>query len=203
VLILGCAGPAPVVGYPWVEDGSLGLASEVLTLSVLADRVSVDVLFMFEHRADRRDRVMCFPVAGPGGPASSFRAVLPGAGVEAEPLESSGGPACSLPAGEPVETFRILVPGEALWLHGGRLRVAYEQEAACGFSYVLSSGAYWKGPIGSLDVIVADEGHRVESALVEGEPAHAAAGTTRSWSFAQLEPRGGVELGLACTEGSP
>jgi len=198
LLVLACGGFAPRLGHPWVEDLSLELAREVLTLEVLDGRVVVDARFSFEAHGGTRDRVMFFPMAPPGGEAMGFRALL--SGLDTGPLPLSVRPASpgALLAGQTSQSFDIMVPGEALELHGGELVVRYEQPASCGFGYILRSGAYWRGPIGSLSVLVVDEASRVESASVEGDPPHQREGKTASWSWRGIEPRSGVALVLTC-----
>ncbi len=195
---LACGGLLPRPGHPWLEDRSLELAREVLTLEVLGDRVAVDARFWFRAHGRTRDRVMFFPVPPPGGEVAGFRALL--AGPDGGPLALPVGPSSpgALPAGRSVQSFDIMVPGEDLERHQGQLVVHYEQQVSCGFGYTLRSGSYWRGPIGSLAVLLVDEASRVLSATVEGEPPHEREGGTSSWSWEGLEPRSGVELLLAC-----
>ncbi len=196
--LVACGGLLPRAGHPWIEDPSLELAREVLTLEVLDTHVAVDAHFSFRAHGGVRDRVMFFPVPPPGGEVAGFRALL--AGPVLGPLVLPVGPSSpgALPAGRTVQSFDIMVPGADLDLHGGQLVVSYEQQASCGFGYILRSGAYWRGPIGSLAVQLLDGASRVVSATVEGEEAHARQGATSSWSFEGLEPRSGVELLLRC-----
>jgi hypothetical protein len=197
-VLAGCGGLVPRAGHPWIEDLSLTLEREVLVLEVLEERVSVDARFRFEVHGKARDRVMFFPVAPPGGRAAGFEALL--GGPDDEPLALPVRPALpgALPAGQALQTFDILVPGEALERHGGQLVVRYEQEATCGFAYILGSGAYWRGPIGELVVRLVDRGSRVASASVEGQAPHLWKDGTATWSWKGLEPRSGVVLVLSC-----
>jgi hypothetical protein len=198
MLVTACGGLALRPGHPWIEDLSLTLAREVLVLEVLDDRVAVDARFSFEAHGETMDRVMFFPVALPGGEVAGFGALLSGPGAEPLPLPVRPGLPGALPAGQTSQSFDIMVPGEALELHGGELVVRYEQQASCGFGYILRSGAYWRGPIGSLTVLVRDEASRVTSASVEEEPPHRREGGTAAWSWEGLEPRSGVTLLLEC-----
>jgi hypothetical protein len=198
LLAAACGGLAPRPGHPWLEDLSLALVREVLVMEVLDERVSVEARFRFEVHGKARDRVMFFPVAPPGGPATGFSALL--GGPDETPLALPVRPALpgALPAGRALQTFDILVPGGDLERHGGKLVVRYEQEATCGFSYILASGAYWRGPIGELVVRLVDGGSRVDSATVEGQPPHLWRDGTATWSWKGIEPRSGVVLVLSC-----
>jgi len=198
LLATACGGLAPRPGHPWVEDLSLALVREALVLEVLEHRVAVEARFSFEAHGSARDRVMFFPVAPHGGQTTGFSALLSGPGVTPLELPVRPGTAGALPAGRVGRTFDIVVPGDALERHAGELVVRYEQEASCSFGYILRSGAYWRGPIGTLTVHVVDEASRVLSATVEAEPPHAVQGGTLRWSWEGLEPRSGVELVLAC-----
>jgi hypothetical protein len=193
VLVLAsCAGLVPAAGYPWIEDPWLALDREVLRIGVEEDRVLVDALFAFDGGGRASDRVMSFPVPGPGSRVVEFEASLAGPGLVPLVLETGPSSPGLLPAGRARQSFDILVPGEELERHAGRLLVRYVQGVECGFSYVLSTGACWRGPVGSLEVIVVDGGHRVREAGVLGEPPHAVDGAGMTWS---------VEIALSCGPG--
>jgi hypothetical protein len=61
---------------------------------------------------------------------------------------------------------------------------------------VLRTGAYWRGPIGELVVVIRDERGRVATAHVEAQPAHRKSGAELRWHFHALEPRHAVHVGL-------
>jgi hypothetical protein len=190
--------------YPYLEDRDLALADETLTLTVHDDSVEVDALFHFVEKgssprspqtaASSRDVLMSFPIPPPRGAATEFTATLEGAiGIERLPI--SRGTPNGLPAGEAVESIDVLVPGGALRRHGGLLRAKYRQAGRGTFAYTLRTGAYWRGPIGKLVVVVVDSERRVASARLEGEPMNVGEARVETTLF-DVEPRSGITLEL-------
>jgi hypothetical protein len=197
MLLCGCPRIVPVVGPPWVEDRTLALAAEELRLAVGADDVAVEAVFHFRAVDELPDPVvMTFPVAAPGGPAREFAAAWVRDDGAIVPIECRPADPGVLPAGDARETWDVLVPGDAFRRGDMVLRITYAQPVADEFSYVLLTGAYWRGPLGRLEVRVTDPLGRVSGAEVEGEPPHDVAGTTLSWTFVDVEPSAGVRLRL-------
>ena len=111
-------------------------------------------------------------------------------------MRSRHGSPGALPAGRAVEQYDLEIPegrGRA-----GRLplRVRYLQATRNTWSYVLMTGAYWKGPIQTLTVEVTDPSSRLRGATVEGQPAHTRTEGRLHWQFTRIEPRAGVLLVL-------
>ncbi len=177
-----------------MEDRSLELAAETLTVTVGDGEVLVDALFFFRQAGPLRDRVLTFPVAGPRGPSVGFEAVLEGP-VPSEPLLVRPSAPGLLPAGDAAETFDIGLPGEALARHEGVLRVRYRQPGRGAFGYTLRTGAYWRGPIRRLDVVVEDPGRRASGVRLEGAARAPEAGGARYFvRLLDVEPREGLEM---------
>lgn len=179
--------------YPYVEDRSLALVDETLTLSVSEDRtVRVDALFHFVASGRPKSRVATFPIGGPRGTAHGFLAEL--AGAEPQQLPVALGTSGALPFGRPVESWDIWIDGDALERHQGRLRVTYEQRGSGQFSYILKSGAYWRGPITRLEVVIDDPHGHLTAVIVEGERAEVRGRPRLRTVLRDVEPRSGVEL---------
>ncbi|MBX3125327.1 MAG: hypothetical protein KF718_01350 [Polyangiaceae bacterium] len=182
-----------VPSYPYVEDRSLALVDETLTLRVREDRtVRVEALFEFVAVGSPKSRVATFPIGGPRGTAHGFLAEL--AGAEPERLPVALGTGGALPFGDPVESWDIWLDGDALARHDGRLRVTYEQRGSGRFSYVLKSGAYWCGPIARLEVVIDDPHRNLLAVIVEGERAEVRGRSRLRHVLRDVEPRSGVEL---------
>jgi hypothetical protein len=181
--------------YPYVEDGGLALAHEVLNLRVERDAsVHVEALLQFQSRGPGKNRVVTFPIAGPRGACRQFRAWA--LGRAARPVVVARGQAGVLPMGQVVESWD-------LWLHaadfeqsGSWLAVRYVQPGTGDFAYVLRSGAYWHGPIRTLRVVVRDPHGRLSAVSVEDRrvPTRGAAETTIE--LTDVEPENGVRLVL-------
>ena len=202
VLSCGCPRLVPVAGPPWVEDRTLALEAEELTLAVGEGDVVVEAVFHFRALDELPDPVvMTFPVAEPGGPARDFDAAWVRDDGTAVPLVCRPAEPGALPAGDARETWDVPVPGEAFRGNVTVLRVAYAQPVGDEFAYVLLTGAYWRGPLGRLVVRVEDPLGRVREAEVEEEPPHEVSGTTLSWTFVDVEPSSGVRLSLAAPAG--
>jgi len=193
---LSCAKQGPVLRYPWFEDYTLELSSELLVLDAKPDRVQVAARFDFRELAEPRDRVLTFPIAPPCSTALGFSATLARPGREPLRLPVWRAKPGVLPAGAAVETYEIAVRGSELQAHAGRLLVRYEQRCADSFRYTLKTGAYWSGPIGTLDVVLLDSSRMVSQARVEGVPPTEQSGATYRWLMRDLEPDSGVELAL-------
>ncbi len=194
----GCSlGTVAVLRYPWVEHMGLSLDKETLAVRVGASEVSVEAIFSFGMHGEQVDQRMFFPVPR-GAEAGGFRVALAGEGLAPLELETIPGEGPGLSVGEDATFFDVVVPGEPLVAHGGVIDVSYVQQAWCSFSYIIGSGAYWRGPIGELEVMVEDPGGRVEEALVEGEPGCRVGNELIVWRFVDLEPRSGLSMKLAC-----
>lgn len=194
-LLAACSGLAPVARYPWVEDRGLALVAEELSLAVGEREVAVEAVFHFAAEDGGRARAATFPIAAPGGPADDFAAVLVGADGRAAPLAVHRGAEGTLPAGDVVEWYSFELPA-GLGADGAALRVRYRQPVDGEARYVLKTGAYWRGPIGSLRVWVTDRGGGVLGAQVEGRDGTPAGAGTLAWTFRDVEPRDGVVVTL-------
>jgi len=189
---LGDAAPSPVLRYPWVEHARVALVEETLTLTVEDEAVTVDGWFRFDGEGALPTR-MDFPIGCGDGAVIAFAASM-----ESETGATTALPATiiepsALPVDGAVEARAIdLPPGRDV--RRTRLRVRYRQRVARTFRYVLQSGAYWSGPIRALTVEVRDPERRVASALVEGRAADRVDAGAATWTFVDLEPRGGVLL---------
>jgi hypothetical protein len=202
LLLCGCPRIVPVAGPPWVEDRTLALEAEELTLTVDGGDVAVEAVFHFRAFDELPDPVvMTFPVAAPGGPARNFGASMRDGGT-AVPLDCRPAEPGTLPAGDARETWDVQIPADAFRAGVLTMRIRYAQPVDDEFAYVLLTGAYWRGPIGRLQVRVEDPLGCVAEAEVEDEPPHEITGSVSSWTFLDVEPSAGVRLRLKC-EGSP
>jgi hypothetical protein len=199
----GCGLQAPVLRYPWLEDESLGLERQQLAVSVDADRVGVVARFEFRRLGPLRDRGLLFPIPPPCEDVESFSARLAGPEVAPEPLEVWPADPALLPAGQARQAFEIVLPARSLARHDGVLIVSYRQRCAAEFRYALSTGAYWRGPIAQLDVMVQDRSGRVADARVEDRPPHSSRAGRLRWLFEEVEPRGPLEVTLRATSNVP
>ena len=199
----GCVGSLQAVARPpWVEDRSLALVAEHLRIDVAEREVEVDARFAFRSVGDARDRVMTFPIASPGGRASAFRATLERTGRPPRVLRTWRASEGVLPTGDADDTYEIDVPALAT-TRGVWLRVRYRQSRRCRVAYVLRTGAYWRGPIGRLDVEVVDPERRVVRAFVERRLPTQRDGRTFRWRFVNVEPHDGVLLHTCPRSPSP
>jgi len=198
--LAGCASTQPnlVARHPWIEDPSTALVSEDLIIRIRGPRTDVAAIFSFAFRQAPSDRVLTFPIPPACTPTSDFAATLEGAGNTPTRLRTtpSSDPS-TIPMGPIGQRFDIHVPSEHFQEHDGKLVVRYSQICDDTFEYTLLSGAYWHGPIGRLEVLVTDPDHRVLSASVEKQPAHRVRADRYTWTFRDIEPRGGVVLQLA------
>jgi hypothetical protein len=194
----GCLPLEPVAGPPWVEHASLALEREDLRI-VLFDDATARVEADFHLRGDvGGDAIvpMRFPIPPGCAPAGTLSArVRTDQGVSSEVAvrRAAAGSGSWLPAGDVAEMWDLDVPA-APFATGAVLHVLYAQRCTDRFRYTLSTGAYWRGPIGRLDVLVTDAAQRVSSASVEGQPPHGAREGAFWWSFEDVEPRGEVDL---------
>ena len=182
--------------YPWFEDHTLALEHELLLVQVQGAQVLVGARFRFRPLQAQRDRTLTFPLPPPCSDAHGFTATLVGPGREPLRLRTAVATPDILPAGAARQTYEIALPGRALEAHDGTMLVTYAQRCDRAFRYTLRTGAYWAGPIGRLDVALADPAGRVLSATVEGQGPGSVAGTTALWSFVELEPADGLALEL-------
>ena len=191
----GCAGDFRLVPrLPWVEHASIALEDEVLTLDVCEEEVAVEARFHFVVGASAKDLVMTFPIAPPRGGAIGFGAWL---GREETPLEARRAAPGTLPVGRADESWDIPIDVGALAAKGGLLVVRYRQAGRGAFAYLWRTGAYWRGPVRRLDVIVRDRAGRLASLEIDGRPVD----TTRRvsddavvTSLFDVEPESGIKL---------
>lgn len=192
----GCAGDfRPVARFPFVEHASIALEEEVLTLDVHEEEVVVDALFHFGVTQPRGQLVMTFPVAPPRGASRDFTAWL-GRDV-ARPLEARRGEPGILPVGEAAETWDVAVDARALAASGGLLEVRYRQPGRGDFAYVWRTGAYWRGPVRRLDVVVRDPRGLLSSLEIDGvrvETSRRDGAGTLVTSLFDVEPESGLKL---------
>ncbi|MCK6536953.1 MAG: hypothetical protein L6Q84_28625 [Polyangiaceae bacterium] len=193
--LAGCGSVAPVPYYPFVEDRDLELRYETLTLSVEADgSVRVAALFYFVPHAPARDRLLTFPIGPPRRGAQGFTAQL----LDAEPghVRVAPGEPGALPMGEAVESWDIWLGAAGQGPNQSRLLVRYAQAGSGDFGYVLKSGAYWRGPIRKLVLVVEDPHQRVAAIEVEGHRVDPAKRRRIVLELDALEPNRGVKLEL-------
>jgi hypothetical protein len=193
---VGCGLQAPVLRYPWLEDESLALERQQLAVSIDAETVDVVARFDFRLVGPARDRGVIFPIPPACEDAESFRARLAGPEIEPEALEVWPADPGLLPEGEAHQAFEIVLPARALARHDGVLIVTYRQRCATLFRYALGAGAYWRGPIAQLDVMVRDRAGRVTEARVGDALPSVARGGRLRWLFEEVEPGGALEVGL-------
>ncbi len=196
-LSTGCtsSGLGVVPRYPYVEDRGLALEREVLTLQVeRSGSVRVHALFRFIAESAPRDRVATFPIGGPRKVTRGFRATLPGRDPSRLPV--APGDSGALPMGSAVAHWDIWLDGQALKRHDGWLSVRYEQPGSGDFGYVLKSGAYWRGPIRSLTVILEDPHTRVAALSVEGKRMLVRGRERTSVKLRDVEPKHRIRLEL-------
>ena len=135
------------------------------------------------------------PIAPPRGPAEDFVATI-GSGTSEQRVRVARARPGALPAGEATEHYDIEIPEGTKRQRRLRLRVRYRQAGSQDFQYTLKTGAYWKGPIRELHVLVRDPDALLARATVEGRPPDARAGGQWRWRFANVEPSAGVRLVL-------
>jgi hypothetical protein len=193
LLVAGCSGLGPVARPPWVEDRSLELHREVLTVAV--DRAGATVEARLELRGSGAARELAFPIGGATS-ASGFAALVVRRGEPPRVIEARRGEASILPVGEASESWDIAVPEHALGAEHTELVVRYHQPALESFRYVLLSGAYWAGSIRAFFAQVEDPGRRVTRAELDGAPPHRRSLATLSWALEDYEPRDALELEL-------
>jgi hypothetical protein len=197
--LAGCASTQPelVARHPWIEDPSTALVGEDLIIRIRGPRVEVAAMFSFAFRQAPSDRVLTFPIPPTCTPTGDFVATLEGASRTPTRLRTtpSHDPS-TVPMGPIGQRFDIHLPSAHFQRHDGKLVVRYSQICDQAFEYTLLSGAYWHGPIGRLEVLVADPDHRVVSGSVEKQPAHRVRADGYRWTFRDIEPRGGVVLKL-------
>jgi hypothetical protein len=195
--LTGCVESAVgfVPRFPFAEARDLELVHETLTLEVQRDGcVQVSALFHFVSHGPSKDRLLTFPIGPPRGGARDFVAELPG--HRPRRIPAARGTAGALPMGDTVESWDIWLDGAALEAHSGKLLVRYAQAGAGDFGYVLKSGAYWRGPIGRLVLIVDDPHLRVRALSVEGQRLDTKGSRRVSLEFVGVEPADPVRLEL-------
>ncbi|MBI3204225.1 MAG: hypothetical protein HYZ29_21995 [Myxococcales bacterium] len=193
--LVGCSSVALLPRYPFVEDPDLELRHETLTLAVDADgSVRVAALFHFVPHAPARDRLLTFPIGPPRQGALGFSAQL----LDAEPgaVSVARGEAGALPMGDVVESWDIWLGARGQGPSTTRLLVQYVQPGSGDFGYVLKSGAYWRGPIGKLVLVVSDPHARVAAIQIEGHRIEAADRRRVVLELVDLEPNHEVKLEL-------
>lgn len=183
---------------PFVEHAAISLEDERLEIEVHEDEVLVDALFHFAVHGDADDLVATFPVAPPRGPATRFEARLePHGAAAAEVLEVTRAAPGALPVGEAIESWDIPMRVGPLVRHGGLLRVRYVQPGRGAFAYLWRTGAYWRGPIRRLDVVLRDPGRRVAEYAIDGHHVatdRRAGDGTLVTSLFDVEPESGLKL---------
>jgi hypothetical protein len=192
-LVAGCGALGPVARPPWVEDRSLQLVREELTIDL--DRTTASVEARFELLGSTDARELGFPIGGEPR-ADAFQARVVGRGESARLLPVRKGERGLLPVGETTEDWDIAVPEEALGKEGTELVVSYRQPARQSFRYVLRSGAYWAGPIAVFVARVNDPHRRVKRALIDGVPPEHGPGGRLSWELNNYEPEDALTLAL-------
>lgn len=195
VALTACSSVALVPRYPFVEDPDLELRHETLTLAVEADgSVRVAALFHFVPHSPARDRLLTFPIGPPRGGAQGFRAKL----LDASPghVTAARGDPGALPMGDVVESWDIWLGAQGQGPGESRLLVEYLQPGGGDFGYVLKSGAYWRGPIGELVLVVSDPHARVAAIQIEGHRIEPLGRRRVEVALVDLEPNHGVRLEL-------
>jgi hypothetical protein len=184
---------SPVARYPWIEHARVALVEEKLAIDVRDDgTVDVDAWFRFDGEGDLPER-MDFPIGAGDGVVTSFVATMEPIDAPPIALRTAAVETSALPADGAIEARAIELPPNHE-VRRTRLRARYRQTLTQSFRYVLQSGAYWSGPIGSLEVVVHDPRRCIGSALVEGRTPDRTQDDASTWSFANVEPRGGVVL---------
>ena len=194
-LLAGCGGLSPVVGHPWVEDRGLALTHEDLLVTVERDAVLVDARLWMRGHGDQPDRELTFP-CGAGDSPTAFRVTFRPRGRQAHRLQAEVGQPGGLPTGGGLHVYDIWLPGSMIDGAGGLLRVEYNQRVAQRFHYVLRTGAYWRGTIQRLRVVITDPYHRVGRARVEGMAPQSRRDGTWRWTMNEVEPDDGLEIEL-------
>ena len=189
------AGAGPLARHPWIEDHSLALDAEHLTINVDRREVAVEARFEFRARGELTDRVMGFVIPPPCARTGDLVATLEAPGLAPVRLESRPGTEPALPMGAVAETHDVAVPGPALARYR-TLVVRYRQRCADTFRYTLLTGAYWHGPIRELIIDVRDPYQRVQAASAEGRRPHDRSAVAFRWRLRDLEPSSGVLLQL-------
>ncbi len=193
LLVPACGALGPVARPPWVEDRSLQLLSEVLTIDLGSSTASVEA--RLELRGSTEARELGFPIGGEPR-AVAFQAVVAERGEPKLLLAARKGEAGLLPVGAATENWDIAVPERVLGSRGTELVVSYRQPARQSFRYVLRSGAYWAGPIAAFTARVNDPHGRVARALLDGLPPERDAQGGLSWKLSHYEPEDALTLAL-------
>jgi hypothetical protein len=188
-----CGGLGPVARPPWVEDHSLELRREELTIDL--GRATAAVEARFEFRGSTGARELGFPIGGEPH-AVAFEALVVEHGEPKVVLAARKGEESLFPVGVTSENWDIAVPERVLGDPETELVVRYRQPARDSFHYVLRSGAYWAGPIREFVARVNDPRRRITRALLDGAtPEHASSGELR-WQLSDYEPRDALTLEL-------
>lgn len=199
----GCLPVQPRLGYPWVESRDLTLRNELLEIRLLrtADGARARVHARFHFRAlrslaglavgfpeDRRDAALeRYQLAVDGRPLPCWR-------------RRGGAIRGFLPLEDVPTWYESVLPA----LERGRdlvMDVRYEQPLRRGrFRYLLRTGAYWRYPIGRLEVRVeVGPGVRILAAELDGKPSTSRDGQLR-WTRTALEPQGDLLLHFVVSE---
>jgi hypothetical protein len=192
-VVAGCGALGPVARPPWIEDRSLQLVREQLTIDLGRSTASVEARFELLGTTDARE--LGFPVGGEPR-ADAFRALVVERGEPTLVLPVRKGKGGLLPVGATTEDWDIAVPEGALGRRGTELVVSYRQPAQQSFRYVLLSGAYWAGPIVTFVARVNDPHRRVKHALLDGIPPEHGPGERLSWELSSYEPDDALTLAL-------
>lgn len=200
---VGCLPVQPRLGYPWVESRDLTLRDEQLEIRLLrtAEGARARVHARFHFRAlrslaglgvgfpeDRRDAALeRYELAVDGRPLPTWR-------------RRGGAMRGFLPLEDVPTWHESVLPG----LERGRdlvMDVRYEQPLRRGrFRYLLRTGAYWRYPIGRLEVRVqGGPGVRILSAELDEQPLAPRDGQLH-WVFEAVEPQGDLLLRFVVSE---
>jgi hypothetical protein len=192
-LTAGCGALGPVARPPWVEDHSLQLLRERLTIDLGPSTAAIEARFELLGSADARE--LGFPVGGEPR-ADAFQALVVERGEPKLVLPVRKGETGLLPVGETTEDWDIAVPERVLGAEGTELVVSYRQPARQSVRYVLRSGAYWAGPIEAFVARVNDPHRRVTRALLDGVPPEQDPDGRLSWKLTNYEPKDALVLAL-------
>ncbi len=195
----GCLGELGVTpGYPWIESRRLILAGEDLQVTLAPGGAAVTALLHFvgAGRGDVAPVEAGFPEDARDPPLEQLGVSFDGRplAVRAERGGIGGG---HLPLDQVGRWHGFTIPS----LPAGSSRtlaVRYRQRLGdratvrC-FRYLIRTGAYWRGPIGRLEVEVKlSGGLRAARARLDGRPGaggESAEGQGVRWSLREIEPR--------------
>ena len=176
------------------EEGDIRMVSERVVARVASDMIEVDCTFVMKNEGPADTVLMGFPDGSLNRYShdhamQSFRSWVDGVEVKCRRVADAN----AMPDDPDAPSWWIKpvpFPRGATRSIRDRYRVAPSFHPLSGtseFRYELWTGASWKGPIGSADIVATIDDPPLRW-VVETEPESRKAGNTHRWSFHDFEP---------------